>query len=470
MRPHALVSLASALLLIAAIFIGLTTGQPASAAPPFDETAAQTGNVTLEKSVSAQVVPLGDYVTYTVVIENNSGVTIEPVLTDTMPEGLVLRTDHVTATSGLYEIDRDGLHWRGTLEPGQAATIKYQANPPSTGAAGLPLTNVAIVEVDGQTLSAGVTITTAAGDFGWWRVFVNLIGTALIAFDRMLTPYLPYHFGFAIILFTVSVRLITFPLNLQQIKSAKAMQALQPELKKIQAKHKDDREKLAQEQMALYREHGVNPLGGCLPVLVQMPIWIALYQALFQLSAEGLLTAEGFFWIPSLAGPVADYSAGISWLFPLVDGAPPVGWSNALAYLALPVVLVISQFYMQQTLTPQTDDPQQQTMQQVMKFMPLMFGYFSLIVPSGLTLYWFTSNILALAQHHFTRTRFDKPPALATATANNNATAVDTTVSESTNPIDSQPSASTNGNAGTSNKQQGSKSKNAKKRKSKRKR
>jgi YidC/Oxa1 family membrane protein insertase len=190
------------------------------------------------------------------------------------------------------------------------------------------------------------------------------------------------------------------------------MQDLQPKLKEIQEKHKGDREKLAQEQMRLYKEHGVNPLGGCLPMLVQMPIWFALYQSLIQLAHEGLLT-EGFLWIPSLAGQVSSWGGSIEWLWPL---PPSVGWANAIAYLVMPVLLVVSQIYMQQLMTPPTSDPQQAQMQSIMKFMPLMFGYFALIVPSGLTLYWFTSNILGVAQHYFTKSQLDRPATKAEET------------------------------------------------------
>ena len=87
---------------------------------------------------------------------------------------------------------------------------------------------------------------------------------------------LPYAYGFAIIFFTVAVRAATFPLNKKQIESTKATQEIQPILKELQKKHGDDREKLAQEQMRLYKEYGVNPLGGCLPLIVQMPIWLSL--------------------------------------------------------------------------------------------------------------------------------------------------------------------------------------------------
>jgi YidC/Oxa1 family membrane protein insertase len=307
--------------------------------------------------------------------------------------------------------------------------ITYNAVPPTTSDPDQTLENVARLEFGGTSLEAAAPIVTERPDLGLWGQFVNLLAITLVSIDRVLNQVgLPYSFGFAIILFTLIVRLVTFPLNVQQIKSSKAMQELQPKLKELQEKYKNDKEKLAQEQMSLYKEYGVNPLGGCLPMLVQMPIWFALYRALLQLSREGLLN-EGFFWIPSLAGPVSDYGQGLgSWLYPFVNGAPPIGWGSALAYLVLPVLLVVSQLYMQKLMTPQSSDPQQQSMQSIMKFMPLMFGYFALIVPSGLTLYWFTSNLLAMIQQYFTRTEMG--PAAAPAGA-----AAVSSPSGSTNPI-----------------------------------
>ncbi|MEW5958745.1 MAG: YidC/Oxa1 family membrane protein insertase, partial [Chloroflexota bacterium] len=115
---------------------------------------------------------------------------------------------------------------------------------------------------------------------------------------------------------------------------------------------------------------------------------------------------------------VSGYNEGLNtWLFPFVDGAPPIGWGAAIAYLILPILLVVSQLYMQQMMTPPTDDPQQASMQSVMKIMPLMFGYFALIVPSGLSLYWFVSNLLAMAQQYFTKTNLTTSPAPAAGAA-----------------------------------------------------
>ena len=432
---------------------------PALAAPPEEspglvsDTPAQDSQVTLDKRASAETVVLGQPVTYTITIANNGSQTVSPQLTDELPDildGLALQVETITATVGAVEAnDHNTVMWSGTLEPGQEAVIAYVAIPPTTSSAGQQLENVAVLDVNGTMTQASASIMTESPDLGIWGSFVNFIAKSLVFFDKMLeSASIPYAFGFAIILFTLTVRLLTFPLNMQQIKSSKAMQQLQPQLKALQEKYKNDREKLAQEQMSLYREAGVNPLGGCLPMVVQMPIWFALYRALIQLSSEGLLN-EGFFWIPSLAGPVSDWGGGIDWLWPF---PPAVGWPNAIAYLVMPVLLVVSQLYMQKLMTPPSSDPQQAQMQSIMKFMPLMFGYFALIVPSGLTLYWFTSNILGVAQHYFTKTKLNTEPVKAGAVVPSTST-----------PVSAAPVPAT---AGDNKKQKNAKSK----RKSKRKR
>ncbi len=397
--------------LLGLIFI-LAVVQPAKAAPPTQGgtvgPVAQRNGVTLEKRASADTIPLGQIVTYTVTIQNDSARTINPTLTDALPElpaGLALQTGTISATTGLIQAKDNVVTWSGSLAPGEEATVVYEAIPPSTSAAGRTLENVTSLTFGETTLEAGVSITTATPERGVWGYFVNFIAMALVLLDTVLEQArIPYAFGFSIILFTVLVRVVTFPLNMQQIRSSKAMQELQPRIKELQEKYKNDKEKLAQEQMRIYKEAGVNPLGGCLPTLVQMPIWFALYQGLIQLSHEGLL-GQGFFWIPSLAGPS---NGGLEWLWPL---PPAIGWGAAVAYLVLPVLLVVSQLYMQDMMTPPNPDPQQASMNQMMKFMPFMFGYFALVVPSGLTLYWFTSNILTMVQQYFTKTHLTPAPA-----------------------------------------------------------
>jgi YidC/Oxa1 family membrane protein insertase len=230
-----------------------------------------------------------------------------------------------------------------------------------------------------------------------WQAFIGVIATALTTFADLIGGMgIPYEWGFAIILFTLVIKLLTMPLTLQQLRASKAMQALQPEIEKLKKKHGKDREKMSQAQMELYKEAGVNPLGGCLPMLVQLPIWFALYRALFGLANEGLLN-EGFFWVPSLAGPVNEY-AGLSWLWPL---PPTVGWVDAVAYLVLPILTVVTQIIVQKMTPSPTSDPQQASMNQMMLLMPFMFGFFALQVPQGLVLYWVTSNIFSLIQQYF---------------------------------------------------------------------
>lgn len=211
------------------------------------------------------------------------------------------------------------------------------------------------------------------------------ISTALSALG------IPYSFGFAIIIFTLLIKLLTAPLNARQIKSSKAVQELQPKLQELQKKYKDNKEELAKRQMELYREAGVNPLGGCLPTLIQFPIWIGLYQALYRLAQSGKL-AEGFLWIPSLAEPTNG-----SWLL-----QNPANWNLAYvgAYIVLPILTVITQILLQKMMTPKDADPQTSSINQAMMFMPLMFGFFAIQVPSGLSLYWVTMNLFSMVQQY----------------------------------------------------------------------
>lgn len=219
-----------------------------------------------------------------------------------------------------------------------------------------------------------------------WNALVEFLTNSLIFFNGIVGSY-----GLAIILFTLVVKFITLPLTMQQVRSSKAMQELQPKIKALQEKYKNDKERQTQEMMQLYKEYGVNPASGCLPLLIQMPIWFALYRALFALAGQGLLN-EGFLWIPSLAEP---RSISIFW--------PPENWTLATAaYLVLPILTVLTQLVVQKQMTPPTtaskDDPSTAMLGQMNTIMPLMFGFFALQVPSGLTLYWVTSNIFAMFQ------------------------------------------------------------------------
>lgn len=250
-----------------------------------------------------------------------------------------------------------------------------------------------------------------------WNVgVVGSITTALewlngILLGAGLSGFLVSSWALTIILFTVVVKLITLPLTLQQLRSSKAMQQVQPQLQALQKQYGKDREKLLQEQMKLYKEYNVNPAAGCLPMLVQMPVWIGLYQALFNLS--GVMEGSRFFWITDLAKPEVP---GIDAIF---------GWPPVIPVLAL--LTGATQWVVQKMMSPQTTDPQQQMMQSMMQFMPLMFIFFSLSVPAGLVLYWVTSNVFMIVQQYFISGwgSLRPTPAVASAGANGAATRTD---------------------------------------------
>ncbi|KAM0965326.1 hypothetical protein TB2_020930 [Malus domestica] len=253
--------------------------------------------------------------------------------------------------------------------------------------------------------SSSDNLTTSKQSSDWLSGITNYLESVLkFLKDGLSAVHVPYSYGFAIILLTVLVKAATFPLTKKQVESAMAMRSLQPQVKAVQERYAGDQERIQLEIARLYKLAGINPLAGCLPTLATIPVWIGLYRALSNVANEGLLT-EGFFWIPSLAGPTTvaarQNGSGISWLFPFVDGHPPLGWSDTLAYLALPVLLVISQYIsvqIMQSTQPQSNDPNMKSSQAITKFLPLIIGYFSLSVPSGLSLYWFTNNILTTAQ------------------------------------------------------------------------
>lgn len=252
-------------------------------------------------------------------------------------------------------------------------------------------------------VSAANSAETAKQNSDWLSGITNTMETVLkVLKDGLSTVHVPYAYGFAIIHLTILVKTATFPLTKKQVESAMAMKSLAPQIKAIQERYAGDQERIQLETARIYKLAGINPLAGCLPTLATIPIWIGLYRALSNVANEGLLT-EGFFWIPSLAGPTAITSrqigSGTAWLFPFVDGQPPLGWSDTLAYLVLPVLLIISQYVSIQIMQPsQSNDPNLKSSQVITNFLPLMIGYFSLSVPSGLSLYWLTNNILSTGQ------------------------------------------------------------------------
>lgn len=206
----------------------------------------------------------------------------------------------------------------------------------------------------------------------------------------------------AIVVLTLLIRLVTYPLTAQQQNSTKRMQELQPELKKLQEKYKDDREKLAQEQMAMYREAGVNPLGGCFPLLIQFPILIGLYQAIFYALASTpyqLVDLSERLLLPNLDSliPLQNTWFGMNLTQP---PTPPVNPPYALILPVLVMATTWLQFKMTMPKTAPDASDQTAAMNRSMgTIMPVMFGAFALSFSVGLSVYFITSNVIGILQY-----------------------------------------------------------------------
>ena len=200
-------------------------------------------------------------------------------------------------------------------------------------------------------------------------------------------------FGLTIIVLTIVVRGLMYPLTIKQLHATRAMQELQPKLKEIQKKYAKDKEKLAQEQMKLYKESGVSPTGCLLPMLVQMPVWIALYQAIIRVMA---VTPEDFL---NLSNRLYDW--------PVLYEVLPLNNQFLWLDLAKPdyilALLVGVTMWMQQKMVMQRSaDPKQAAQGQMMQtMMPLMFIFLSITFPSGLALYWVASAMITIVIQYF---------------------------------------------------------------------
>lgn len=215
-------------------------------------------------------------------------------------------------------------------------------------------------------------------DFGW--SFIRPISKGVLYALKKMHGFIP-NYGFVLIVFAFLVKLIVYPLTKKSYQSTSAMQALAPEINSLKEKYKSNPQKLNQATMELYKARGVNPLGGCLPMLLQMPLLFALFQV-FRTTIE--LRSEPFvWWITDLSSPDT--------IFLLPFNVPIYG--NHVA--VLPILMVISMFVQQKMMTGAAQQPQQKTMQYFMTgFFFLMFNGF----PSGLNLYYTLFNVLTIAQ------------------------------------------------------------------------
>lgn len=219
----------------------------------------------------------------------------------------------------------------------------------------------------------------------WNLVLVHPLEAGL----RFFTNTLGLGAGTGIILFTILVKLVLLPLTLQQIRSQKAMQRLQPELKALQTRLAKDKEKLGVETMALYKQHGVNPAAGCFPIVLQMPVLFGLYAALNNLGTQNIPENSAFqqpwLWVENLAKPDILQLPFLGFPLPFI----------------LPVLAAATQWVQQRMMTQPSDDPQQQMQQQIFQFMPLMMLWFGISFSAGLALYWVTQNVIGIVQQYF---------------------------------------------------------------------
>jgi len=186
--------------------------------------------------------------------------------------------------------------------------------------------------------------------------------------------------GLGIIAFTIIVKTLMLPLTVKALRSSKAMQELQPKIKELQKKHGNDRQRISQETMALYQQYRVNPMAGCLPMVIQIPIFLGLYNAIMRLSTSGAgLWDEPFLWLPSLAHPDP--------------------WH------LLPIIAGLFQFVQTQMMRPanqpKSTDPQQAMMNSVMNIMPLTVVFFGWSFAAGPVLYWATQSVYSVVQQWF---------------------------------------------------------------------
>jgi YidC/Oxa1 family membrane protein insertase len=249
---------------------------------------------------------------------------------------------------------------RLSLAPGAVATVSYRLY--------FGPKDLDILKAQGSKLEEVI-------DFGWFSVLAKPLLHSLKFFYKY-----THNYGVAIIIITVILKLIFFPLTHKSYKSMKEMQKLQPKMAALKEKFKNDRDAMNKAVMELYKTHKVNPMGGCLPMVVQIPVFFALYKALM-FSIE-LRHAPFMLWLKDLSGPDALFTQLLG--LPFTIGPLP---------LVMGVTMVI-----QQKMTPTQMDPVQAKM---MMALPVVFTFMFLNFPSGLVLYWLVNNILTIAQQAY---------------------------------------------------------------------
>ena len=209
-------------------------------------------------------------------------------------------------------------------------------------------------------------------DYGWF----TFIAKPMFLLLQFIQGYVG-NWGWTIVILTVLIKLVLFPLSYKGMVSMQKLKDLAPKMKEIQAKYKDDKQKQSMHMMELYKKHGANPMGGCLPLILQIPVFFAIYRVL--LNAIELKGAPWMFWVHDLA--------------------------EMDPYFVLPVLMGVTMF-LQQKITPNTMQDEMQ--KKIFQFLPVIFTFFFLWFPAGLTLYWFINNLFTIGQQYFINQVFEK--------------------------------------------------------------
>jgi YidC/Oxa1 family membrane protein insertase len=237
-----------------------------------------------------------------------------------------------------------------------------------------------------------------------FHAFRDALYEVLKYFQQLSEPVLGgQSFWFSIVMLTIAVRIVLIPLTVKQVRSTRAMQELQPEIKKLQAKYKNDRQKLTEETMKLYQERGFNPLAGCWPLLAQMPFFFALYQVIYSddLSGESnILRGKTFFGVP-----LEDHWLGLDW-------AHRLGSADGLVIIALILAMSLTTYISQKQLLSRQGAAVAPQQQMLIKILPFTFLVFAINVPLAIIIYWVTTNLWSMGQQYILLRSAPPPPAV----------------------------------------------------------
>lgn len=293
---------------------------------------------------------------------------------------------------------------------GGLAGVCALAAPPDSGMA-----TVALLADSAERLT-DEAIRAASGELGWWGTYIKTVEDGIFTLHDLLSAQgLPYPYGLSIFCFVLGVKLLTLPLNWQQLSSAASMKAMKPQQDLVRKWYGDNKDLLNIEIGALFEKFNVNPLAGCLPSLAQIPVFLGVYYSVTSIAKAKVFT-EGFLWVPNLSGPIADRREGLSWLTEgWIDGAPRLGWEDTLAYLSIPAILVVTQTVSLYLLgsfeqLEESSDSSSATAALALRILPFMLGWFAMNAPAGLGLYWVFNNILTTATTVTVKKIVEKPP------------------------------------------------------------